>query len=80
MSDQQPLRVLITGAASGLGAALARAWEDRGADVLRTDRAPADGILTLDITSDADWAAAREHVEQTWGGLDVLVKIGRAHV
>ncbi|WP_278257777.1 SDR family NAD(P)-dependent oxidoreductase [Nocardioides convexus] len=72
MTDQ-PLRVLITGAASGLGAALASAWEGRGAQVLRTDRADADGIFRLDITSDTDWAAAREHVERTWGGLDVLV-------
>ncbi|WP_377325765.1 SDR family NAD(P)-dependent oxidoreductase [Pimelobacter simplex] len=69
-----PLRVLVTGAASGLGAALAAAWEARGAQVLRTDRAADDaGIHPLDITSDADWAAVREHVEQTWGGLDVLV-------
>jgi len=73
VTDQQPPRVLITGAASGLGAALARAWEERGAVVLRTDRAPAEDILPLDITSDADWSAARQHVERTWGGLDVLV-------
>jgi NAD(P)-dependent dehydrogenase (short-subunit alcohol dehydrogenase family) len=68
-----PLRVLVTGAASGLGAALAAAWEARGAQVLRTDRAAGAGIHPLDITSDADWAAARDHVEATWGGLDVLV-------
>ena len=72
MSDHQP-RVLVTGAASGLGAALSAAWEARGADVLRTDRADATGVRRLDITSDDDWAAAREHVEDTWGGLDVLV-------
>jgi NAD(P)-dependent dehydrogenase (short-subunit alcohol dehydrogenase family) len=68
-----PERVLITGAGSGLGAALADAWEARGAQVLRTDRVPGEGIRTLDITSDADWAAALGHVEETWGGLDVLV-------
>ncbi len=85
MTDH-PTRVLVTGAASGLGAALASAWEQRGAQVLRTDRSDADGILRLDITSDADWAAAREHVERTWGGLDVLVNNagiaggGRLHV
>jgi NAD(P)-dependent dehydrogenase (short-subunit alcohol dehydrogenase family) len=73
VSDAPAPRVLITGAASGLGAALAAAWEARGAQVLRTDRVPAEGILRLDVTSDADWAAAREHVERTWGGLDVLV-------
>jgi NAD(P)-dependent dehydrogenase (short-subunit alcohol dehydrogenase family) len=63
--------VLVTGAASGLGAALSSAFEARGDQVLRTDLSGGD--LTLDITSDADWAAARAHVEDTWGGLDVLV-------
>ena len=63
-------RVLVTGAASGLGAALANAFEARGDEVLRTDRAGGD--LTLDITSDDDWAAALDHVEETWGGLAVL--------
>jgi NAD(P)-dependent dehydrogenase (short-subunit alcohol dehydrogenase family) len=65
------MRVLITGAASGLGAALAAAFEARGDEVLRTDRNGGD--LTLDVTSDDDWALARAHVEATWGGVDVLV-------
>lgn len=73
VSDTVAPRVLITGAAQGLGAALAEAWEARGAQVLRTDRQRAPGILPLDVTVDADWAAALDHVEQTWGGLDVLV-------
>ena len=51
-------RVLVTGAASGLGAALVAAFRARGDDVLATDRVAADGIdLVLDITSDADWAS-----------------------
>jgi NAD(P)-dependent dehydrogenase (short-subunit alcohol dehydrogenase family) len=66
-----PRRVLITGAASGLGAALATAFESRGDEVLRTDRAGGD--LTLDVTSDDDWALARAHVEAVWGGVDLLV-------
>ena len=64
-------RVLITGAASGLGAALATAFESRGDEVLRTDRNGGD--LTLDVTSDDDWALARAHVEAVWGGVDLLV-------
>ena len=65
-------RVLVTGAASGLGAALSAAFEARGDEVLRTDIS--EGMdLRLDITQDDDWAAALAHVEQTWGGLDVLV-------
>jgi len=66
-----PRRVLVTGAASGLGAALAAAFESRGDHLLRTDRNG--GELTLDVTSDDDWALARAHVEATWGGVDMLV-------
>lgn len=69
-------RVLITGAASGLGAALTRAWRDRGDDVLTTDRTlegPEPVDLALDVTSEEDWATARSEVERRWGGLDVLV-------
>ena len=87
-------RVLVTGAASGLGAALTVAFRERGDDVLATDLAPVveegarppaveEGVerrsrdrpvdLTLDVTSDADWAAAVAEVERRWGGLDVLV-------
>jgi NADP-dependent 3-hydroxy acid dehydrogenase YdfG len=65
------MRVLVTGAASGLGAALATAFESRGDEVLRTDRTGGD--LTLDVTSDDDWALARAHVEAVWGGVDLLV-------
>ncbi|MCW2851153.1 MAG: Short-chain dehydrogenase [Nocardioides sp.] len=81
-------RVLVTGAASGLGEALVDAFLSRGDDVLATDINPIEGPfplaaattnagelskLNLSITSDDDWAAALAHVEATWGGLDVLV-------
>lgn len=68
-----PRRVLVTGAASGLGAALTAALRERGDDVLTSDLAGKGADLTLDITSDDDWAAARTAVEERWGGLDVLV-------
>lgn len=65
-------RVLVTGAASGLGAALAAEFRSRGDQVLATDVAA--GVdLGLDITSDHDWAAAARWVEEHWGGLDTLV-------
>ncbi|MCL2540917.1 MAG: SDR family NAD(P)-dependent oxidoreductase [Nocardioidaceae bacterium] len=73
MTETTHQRVLITGAAQGLGAALAEAWEARGADVLRTDRDYGDGIFKLDVTSDDDWAQVRQLVEEAWGELDVLV-------
>lgn len=69
-------RVLVTGAASGLGAALTRAFRERGDEVLATDLAaagPEPVDATLDVTAEADWAAALAEVERRWGGLDVLV-------
>ena len=67
-------RVLVTGGASGLGAALVSAFRAAGDEVLVTDVDDAAGVdLVLDITSDDDWAAALAHVEQAWGGLDILV-------
>lgn len=72
------LRVLVTGAGSGLGAALVDAWEARGARVLATDREPA-GLTgrryadTHDVTDPAAWKRVRERVLAEWGGLDVLV-------
>ena len=69
-------RVLVTGGASGLGAALVAAYAERGDQVLVADihePAEAEHFLRLDVRSDDDWAAAREWVEREWGGLDVLV-------
>ncbi len=67
-------RVLVTGAARGLGAALVHGFRERGDEVLATDRVTAEGVdLALDITVPEDWAAARAAVEERWGGLDLLV-------
>ena len=78
---------LVTGAASGLGAAAARALAQAGASVLLTDRdlageevagAMADqGLHTAfrlhDVTSHPDWAAAVEDAVDRFGRLDILV-------
>jgi len=72
-------RVLVTGGASGLGAALAAEFLKRGDRVLVTDLAESyeapEGAdyLRLNVTSDDDWDAARTWVESNWSGLDVLV-------
>ncbi len=78
-------RVLVTGAASGLGAALVSRLSARDARVLATDLrgGPWDAaeagpdatppLLRLDVTSEPDWATAVTWVEEHWGGLDVLV-------
>lgn len=73
------MRVLITGAASGLGAALAAQYLGRGDQVLITDVAPTFDApsgaeyLQLNVTSDAHWDRARIWVQDMWGGLDLLI-------
>jgi NAD(P)-dependent dehydrogenase (short-subunit alcohol dehydrogenase family) len=77
------MRVLVTGGASGLGAALVARLAARGDRVLCCDIAPASAELRadpggvtdrrLDVRSDDDWAAARDWVAAEWGGLDLLV-------
>jgi 3(or 17)beta-hydroxysteroid dehydrogenase len=76
---------LVTGAASGLGAAAARMLAREGAKVAVTDR-DADGArevaaaigeaalaLELDVTDEAHWKAAVDATVAHFGGLDVLV-------
>ncbi|MEO7269097.1 MAG: SDR family NAD(P)-dependent oxidoreductase [Knoellia sp.] len=74
-------RVLITGGASGLGLALAKAFVRRGDKVLvvdladtKPDSVPDDvSYFRVDVRSQQDWDAALNHVRDLWGGLDVLV-------
>lgn len=79
-------RILITGAGSGLGLALASGLAARGAQVACVDidadraQAAASGLAgdghwaaQADIAQDDDWAALVERTQTEWGGLDVLV-------
>ena len=65
----------VTGAAAGIGAAIADALEADGFRVFRLDVAASDApdALCVDITSPADLAAARDAIEARAGRLDVLV-------
>lgn len=87
MANLQGKVALVTGAASGLGAAAAAALAQAGAAVLLTDRdlageevagaLAARGLQTAfrlhDVTSETDWAAAVEHAVSDFGHLDILV-------
>ena len=76
---------LITGAASGLGAASARRLHREGAFVVVTDRDVEKGAAVaasigegavfhkLDVTSEAEWIAVIDAVVAAQGGLDILV-------
>jgi NAD(P)-dependent dehydrogenase (short-subunit alcohol dehydrogenase family) len=72
-------RVLVTGGASGLGAALVERFIADGHRVLTTDLGaePPAGLSTpyrqLDVRSADDWAAAVQWCQENWGSLDILV-------
>lgn len=50
-----PGRVLVTGGASGIGAATCRVLADADWDVVAADVTAADGVVLLDVTDEAAW-------------------------
>jgi 3(or 17)beta-hydroxysteroid dehydrogenase len=75
---------LVTGAASGLGEAIARGLAAEGARVLLTDIDPAGeavarslggeaAFVRHDVSQEADWDTALAEMERRFGGLDILV-------
>lgn len=60
---------LVTGAASGIGWAVAEVFANEGATVIAADIHPAAGGVTLDVSDETSWIAALADV----GHLDVLV-------
>ncbi len=66
---------LVTGGASGIGAAAAATLREGGAEVAVFDRARVEGYLSVtgDIASSADVNAAVSEVERELGRIDVLV-------
>ncbi len=76
---------VVTGAAGGIGAAIARAFAAQGAQVVVTDIDACAGrafavelgaqarFAALDVTQEDQWMSVLEDVVRTSGGLDVLV-------
>jgi NADP-dependent 3-hydroxy acid dehydrogenase YdfG len=70
----KPYRVFITGAGSGLGRALALHYAAAAETLAHVQKEGGTGLsLKLDVTSEADFAAARESVVAAWGGVDLLI-------
>lgn len=75
---------IVTGAAQGLGAAIAAALSVYGVRVMLTDILDKEGLETAtglkncaflkhDVISESDWQAVVEKTVETFGGLDIIV-------
>ncbi len=65
--------VVVTGAASGIGAALAARFEREGARaVVRADVQRAEGVLACDVTREADLVALVDEAEAANGPIDLF--------
>ena len=66
---------LVTGAAQGIGAAIAHQFEAQGATVWRTDIKPVSGdrARQKDSASEEDWKSLLAEIGETSGRLDILV-------
>jgi NAD(P)-dependent dehydrogenase (short-subunit alcohol dehydrogenase family) len=85
MSDLSGIRVLVTGATSGLGAAMAAALAAAGARVMVTSRVLARAETTarelgssaipceLDVRDERSVAVCIDRTVDAWGGIDMLV-------
>ncbi len=67
------LRCVVTGSASGMGAAIADGMRRRGDRVVGLDLAPAAETILVDLSDPVARAAAAAEARQRLGGVDVLI-------
>jgi NAD(P)-dependent dehydrogenase (short-subunit alcohol dehydrogenase family) len=73
VTDFDGLTAVVTGGASGIGAAAAQLLTERGAKVAVLDVNPGDDGIRCDVSDDAEVRAAIDAVVERFGGIDVLV-------
>lgn len=67
-------RVIVTGAASGIGAATVKALRERGAEVVGLDVQASEGVVSCDVTDQGSVDAAVSIALERFGGkLDALI-------
>jgi NAD(P)-dependent dehydrogenase (short-subunit alcohol dehydrogenase family) len=66
-------RVIITGAAGGIGSAAATELRARGAQVVGLDLEPSEGVVACDVRDQESVDAAVAEAIERLGGLDVLI-------
>lgn len=80
--DLKDSRAIVTGGASGLGAATARYFREQGAQVVVLDREPSGagaaqaigaGFAQTDVTDEASTGAAMAEAVRLMGGIDICV-------
>ena len=69
------LRALVTGAAGGIGSAIAGRLEASGHRVARTDLDDSGQVVSGDVTEPADVERICDAAESSLGGIDVLVNV-----